>query len=278
LGIAVFTLGFVKKVVFADQLGEVVDRFYTTQSAQYGWDYLIAIYGFSAQIYCDFSGYTDMAIGLAYLLRIRLPTNFRRPYTSLSLIEFWRRWHVSLSHWLRDYLYIPLGGNRGGSLYQTRNLMTTMVLGGLWHGASWTYIIWGSLHGGMLCIIHLLRRPLRRLGIKLPNWLAFMLTFNFVTLAWIYFRAPDVAAAHRIIAGLFDSSWSGGLEILQQRAFAVFLLLALALTHRFDRHALLRHAVRHVNPMILWPAIAFCWVTAISVSQGSSAKFIYFDF
>jgi alginate O-acetyltransferase complex protein AlgI len=278
LGIAIFTLGFVKKVVFADQLGEMVDQFYATQIAQSGWEYLIVIYGFSVQIYCDFSGYTDMAIGLAYLLRIRLPTNFLRPYTSVSLIEFWRRWHVSLSHWLRDYLYIPLGGNRGDSFYQTRNLMTTMLLGGLWHGASWTYIIWGGLHGGMLCIHHFLRYPLRRLEITLPAWLAFLLTFHFVTLAWIYFRAPDLAAAHRIIAGLFASSWSGGLAVLQQRGFAVFLLLVFALTHRLDRHALLRYAARHVNPTILWPAIAFCWATAISVSQGSSAKFIYFDF
>ena len=123
---------------------------------------LLAIYGFAAQIYCDFSGYTDMAIGLALLLGFQLPQNFNRPYLALSLQDFWRRWHMTLSRWLRDYLYIPLGGNRGGVRRTYRNLMLTMLLGGLWHGAAWTFVIWGGIHGSALSVERWAREPLRR--------------------------------------------------------------------------------------------------------------------
>src|SRR6185437_9531767 len=136
LGVALFAIGLVKKVIFADTISVLVDHVYHESGVVSGWEYLLAVHGFSMQIYCDFSGYTDMAIGLAYILRIRLPTNFRRPYISSSIVEFWRRWHITLSFWLRDYLYIPLGGNRQGRSRQMLNLLITMVLGGLWHGAA----------------------------------------------------------------------------------------------------------------------------------------------
>ena len=122
---------------------------------------LLAIYGFAGQIYCDFSGYTDMAIGLALLLGFRLPQNFDRPYTATSLRQFWHRWHMTLSRWLRDYLYIPLGGNRGGPRRTYRNLMLTMLLGGLWHGAAWTFVVWGAIHGSALSVERWLRDRLR---------------------------------------------------------------------------------------------------------------------
>jgi alginate O-acetyltransferase complex protein AlgI len=141
LGIAIFTLGLVKKLIFADTISEVVDPVFLPNTMASGWEYLLAFYGFSMQIYCDFSGYTDMAIGLAYVLRIRLPTNFAHPYTSASVTEFWCRWHITLSHWLRDYLYIPLGGNRHVNARRISNLLVTMVLGGLWHGASITFLV-----------------------------------------------------------------------------------------------------------------------------------------
>ena len=158
LGVALFAVGLVKKVVFADTIAALVDHVYHESGAVSGWEYLLAIHGFSMQIYCDFSGYTDMAIGLAYILRIRLPTNFRRPYISSSIVEFWRCWHITLSFWLRDYLYIPLGGNRQGRSRQMLNLLITMVLGGLWHGAAWTFVIWGTMHGAALAGVHLFRR------------------------------------------------------------------------------------------------------------------------
>jgi alginate O-acetyltransferase complex protein AlgI len=277
LGIAIFTLGLVKKLVFADQLAIAVDRIYATPSGLSGWDYLLGIYGFSAQIYCDFSGYTDMAIGLAYLLRIRLPTNFLRPYISGSVVEFWRRWHITLSFWLRDYLYISLGGNRRGQWVRLRNLMITMLLGGLWHGANWTFLVWGLLHGTALSLAHLVRRLGGERAV-LPRWLGILVTFHFVTFAWIYFRAPDISAAHHVMASLVKSRWHDWREVLQHQAFAISLLVVFAVLHPFDRHAYLRVGVRRVSPAILWPALVMSWLIAIAVSQGSSAKFIYFDF
>ena len=153
-GLAIFTVGLVKKLVFADQIGTVVDAAYRADvvNAPTAW---LAIYGFSMQIYCDFSGYTDMAIGLALIIGVRLPNNFLRPYGAMSLIDFWRRWHITLSFWLRDYLYIPLGGNRSGRLRTYLNMIITMTLGGLWHGASWTFVIWGLLHGLGVAFVHL---------------------------------------------------------------------------------------------------------------------------
>jgi alginate O-acetyltransferase complex protein AlgI len=278
LGIAIFTLGMVKKLVFADQLAVAVDRIYSTPSDLSGWDYLLGIYGFSAQIYCDFSGYTDMAIGLAYLLRIRLPTNFRTPYISSSIIEFWRRWHITLSYWLRDYLYIPLGGNRRGQSGRARNIMITMLLGGLWHGANWTFLLWGLLHGAALCFVHLEHWLLKRHKARIPGWLGILLTFNFVTFAWIYFRAPNISVAHHVMVALVKSRWYDWSQFVQQHVFEICLLFAFALLHRFDRHAYLRIGVRRVSPSILWPAIIMSWLIAIAVSQGSSAKFIYFEF
>jgi alginate O-acetyltransferase complex protein AlgI len=146
-GIAIFTLGLVKKLVFADPVSEVVDAIYHSDAVPSAPEALMALYGFSLQIYCDFSGYTDMAIGIALLLGVKLPENFGQPYCAVSLVDFWRRWHITLSYWLRDYLFIPLGGSHHGLTRQIVNVMITMALGGLWHGANWTFVFWGVLHG-----------------------------------------------------------------------------------------------------------------------------------
>src|SRR4029078_6780569 len=151
LALSLIVGGIVKKTVIADELARrVVDPVYSDPGAHSGAELLAAFYAFAGQIYCDFSGYTDMAIGLALLLGYQLPENFNRPYLALSLRDFWRRWHMTLSRWLRDYLYIPLGGNRKGRAKTYRNLMVTMLLGGLWHGASWTFALWGGIHGTAL--------------------------------------------------------------------------------------------------------------------------------
>ena len=175
--IAIFTLGLVKKLVFADQIAGYVDAAYASANPS-GPAALLAIYGFSAQIYCDFSGYTDMAIGIAMLLGVRLPNNFYRPYTALSLIEFWRRWHVTLSFWFRDYLYVPLGGNRIGLLRETRNILATMALAGLWHGANWTFAIWGILHGLGVSVQHVFKRTGGSAGF-LPDFLSVIFDISF---------------------------------------------------------------------------------------------------
>lgn len=273
-GAAIFTLGLVKKLVFADQIATVVEPVYAAGAAPSGFAYLLAIYGFSAQIYCDFSGYTDMAIGLAYILRIRLPTNFLRPYGAASAVEFWRRWHVTLSHWLRDYLYIPLGGGRLGLPRQLTNLMITMVLGGLWHGANWTFVVWGFVHGVALSVDHLCRRA----GLGLPHWLGLLVTFHVVTFSWVYFRAADLATAHRVLSGPFLSTWPNPLGEIQRNAFPLVLMIVLFALHRYDRHALIRLCVRSMSKAVLIPLLFFGCLAAFAVAQGSSAKFIYFDF
>jgi len=193
--------GLLKKTVIADELARrVVDPVYNDPAAHSGGEILLAFYAFAAQIFCDFSGYTDMAIGLALLLGFQLPQNFNRPYMALSLRDFWRRWHMTLSRWLRDYLYIPLGGSRKGTRKTYRNLMLTMLLGGLWHGAAWTFVIWGGIHGSALAAERWLRSHL--VGFRLPVWAAWLITFHVVCIAWVFFRAPDLATAFDVLRGI----------------------------------------------------------------------------
>ena len=277
LGLSVFTLGMVKKVVFADQISPAVERAYGTATVD-ALDYIIAFYGFAMQIYCDFSGYTDMAIGLALIIGMRLPNNFLRPYGAASLFDIWRRWHITLSHWLRDYLYIPLGGNRHGAIAQTRNMLITMTLGGLWHGANWTFVIWGLLHGVTLAVNHRVARVLNRKRTPLPHWLAILFTFHWVAALWVLFRSPDLATAQRVLCGPFTTSWENLDISLGRNAFPLLLTAVFFLLHRYDRHAYLRLANRRANPALQYALISICWIVAIAVSQGSSAKFIYFDF
>jgi alginate O-acetyltransferase complex protein AlgI len=200
-GIFLIVGGLLKKTVIADELARrVVDPVYSEPSAHSGAEVLLAFYGFAAQIYCDFSGYTDMAIGLALLLGYQLPQNFNGPYLALSLQDFWRRWHMTLSRWLRDYLYIPLGGNRHGRAKTYRNIMITMLLGGLWHGASWTFALWGGIHGTALSAERFAREV--RPGFRLPAWAAWLVTFHVVCVAWVFFRAPDLDTAFGVLGGL----------------------------------------------------------------------------
>jgi alginate O-acetyltransferase complex protein AlgI len=277
LGALIFSIGLVKKLVFADTLAIAVDSVFAANANPSGWDYLLAIHAFSLQIYCDFSGYTDMAIGIAYILRIRLPTNFRRPYAATSIVDFWRRWHITLSFWLRDYLYITLGGNRLGYVRQIVNLLITMVLGGLWHGAAWTFVIWGGVHGLGVAGVHVLRSRFGGSNI-VPNWLGRVLTFYFVTFAWVYFRAPNVSVAHRVLAGPFLAPWPDLTAFIYQHMFDLLLLTIFFVTHRFDRYAYARVAVARINAGVIWAIVAILFVLAVTISLGSSAKFIYFDF
>jgi alginate O-acetyltransferase complex protein AlgI len=281
-GLAIFTIGLVKKLVFADQIAAVVDAAYKadTLSAPNAW---LAIYGFSMQIYCDFSGYTDMAIGIALIVGIRLPNNFLRPYGAASLIDFWRRWHITLSFWLRDYLYIPLGGNRRGRLRTYLNMIITMTLGGLWHGASWTFVIWGLLHGVGVAFVHLFRNLTRRAGVKSwPRWLSvvgLLITFHFVALLWVFFRAPTFGTARAMLAAAFSGDgWNTVGDLVKTQSAAVLLLVVFFALHVFDDHRMVKLAIRRIRPELVLPLIAFLWALAMTVSHGSSAKFIYFDF
>ena len=199
-GYALFLIlaGLVKKMAIADYIAvNFVDRVFSHPAAFTGLENILAVYGYALQIYCDFSGYTDIAIGVALLFGFRIPINFNSPYKAVILTDFWRRWHISLSSWLKDYLYIPLGGNRKGKVRMYLNLMITMVLGGLWHGASYRFLIWGFFHGAGLAFDKLLGLP-RWLKNNPPRWqrLAMtVLTFHFVLFLWIFFRAHSMENA-----------------------------------------------------------------------------------
>ncbi len=177
-------------MLIADTLArEIVDPVFGVPEAYFAPDAVLATLAYAAQIYCDFSGYTDIAIGLALLMGFIFPQNFNNPYRATGFRDFWRRWHMTLSRFLRDYLYIPLGGSRGSRLFTYRNLMITMVLGGLWHGAAWTFVLWGAFHGAMLVTEHALDG---RVGRRTPAWLRWLGTFAAVCFGWILFRSPDL--------------------------------------------------------------------------------------
>src|SRR3954470_16645776 len=209
-GITLFTIGLAKKSLIADNLAPFADAIFGAAgrgqmlSATDGW---LGTLFFAFQIYFDFSAYSDMALGSSVMLGIRLPVNFHSPYKAASIIEFWRRWHISLSAFLRDYLYFPLGGNRHGRMRRYLNLFITMLLGGLWHGASWTFMLWGGLHGFYLSVNHAFRHLTKTVtppaALRLPLHMAsVLLTFAATSFAWIVFRAPDLGSARNVLSGL----------------------------------------------------------------------------
>jgi D-alanyl-lipoteichoic acid acyltransferase DltB (MBOAT superfamily) len=199
-GLFIFMMGLAKKIVIADSFALIANKGYANINSLGSAEAWASSLAYSLQLYFDFSGYSAMAIGLGLLFNIRLPQNFNSPYKSLSIKEFWRNWHMTLSRFLRDYVYIPLGGNKNGNLRTSINLIITFLLGGIWHGAGWTFVFWGFLHGIAL-VIH---REWTKLGLKLPKVLALLLTFMFVNITWVFFRAE---------------SWNGSIEMLQRMFF-----------------------------------------------------------
>ncbi len=206
-GLVLTLVGLFKKLIVANYLAtQIVDEVFFDPSYYSGWDLLVGAYAYAVQIYCDFSGYSDMAIGLAAMLGYRFDRNFDQPYRSASIREFWRRWHISLSSWLRDYLYIPLGGSRQGPWRTRRNLMLTMVLGGIWHGAAWTFVIWGVMHGLALAVENMVtgRRQLRPRSAVLRA-AGILYAFHFVVLTFVFFRAESLDYALLYLESLFTS-------------------------------------------------------------------------
>jgi D-alanyl-lipoteichoic acid acyltransferase DltB (MBOAT superfamily) len=272
-GLFLIAVGLVKKVAIADYLGrEVVDPVFAVPEAHVAPDVIFASYAYAAQIYCDFSGYTDMAIGLALLLGIVFPQNFNRPYRARSIREFWRRWNMTLSRFLRDYLYIPLGGNRGSRLFTARNLMLTMLLGGLWHGAAWGFVLWGGIHGTALVINH----QFRGRDAWMPEWLKWLITFHVVVLAWIVFRAPDLGVAGELFSQLTD--WGTASVITWTTALVVAGTIGLQLLPERQTGEL-RLRVEQLHPAAMGAALAVVvmFVAATVPTQGVP-PFIYFAF
>lgn len=243
----------------------------------------IGAFSFSGQIYCDFAGYSICAIGVALCFGFVLPENFRYPYAALGFSDFWRRWHISLSTWLRDYLYISLGGNRRGLARTCLNILITMLLGGLWHGAAWTFVIWGALHGALLCIEHALRRLVTKLGIiasdPLSRLCLWAVTFLFVNIAWVLFRSPTLARATTVFKSMFllDGAAPG---IAEQDKFALVPALAIAMLLAFqwfmrDKSGLQSAvSLKSANKAVLSGILMF-W---LFVSVGDDRTFIYFQF
>ena len=199
LGLFIFSLGLFKKVVIADTFSVWATNGFDTATTLNLVEAWATSLSYTFQLYFDFSGYTDMAIGAALLFNIKLPINFNSPYKALNIQDFWRRWHITLSRFLRDYVYIPLGGNKISSFRTYSNLLATFVIGGLWHGAGWTFIFWGFLHGVAL-IVH---RVWSNLGFKMWKWMAWFITFNFVNIAWVFFRAKEWDDATKVLGAMF---------------------------------------------------------------------------
>jgi D-alanyl-lipoteichoic acid acyltransferase DltB (MBOAT superfamily) len=202
IGLFIFSIGLFKKVVIADTFAVWATAGFDTATTLNLIEAWITSLSYTFQLYFDFSGYTDMAIGISLMFNIKLPINFNSPYKALNIQDFWRRWHMTLSRFLRDYIYIPLGGNKISSFRTYVNLLATFVIGGLWHGAGWTFIFWGFLHG-MALIIH---RVWTNLGFKMYTWLAWFITFNFVNIAWIFFRAKNWEDAIKVLKGMVGLS------------------------------------------------------------------------
>jgi alginate O-acetyltransferase complex protein AlgI len=272
-GVFLIGLGLIKKVIIADFLARhVVDPTFAVPEAYGAPDMWLGIYCYAAQIYCDFSGYTDIAIGLALLMGYVFPRNFHSPYRASSFRDFWRRWHMTLSRYLRDFLYIPLGGNRGGKWGTARNLMLTMLLGGLWHGAAWGFVLWGGLHGLYLGAERILRGRFR----PLPTWLGWLVVLNLVVLAWIPFRAPDVGFASTFFGRLFHP---GALTLLSP-GVVISLLVVFGLQLIPERPVeVARGWFENLSPAALGLGLAVCVAVVGATVPGQAVPpFIYFQF
>ncbi len=279
IGAWLITLGYFKKCVVADNLAVLVDQAFNAESTPSGLVCLLALYGFAFQIYCDFGGYSDIARGLARLLGFDLSVNFRFPYVATNPQEFWHRWHVSLSTWLRDYLYIPLGGSRGGTLATYRNLLLTMVLGGLWHGASWLFVLWGLYHGLLLCAHRAVvgRVAGRTHGSVLPLGVRWFGMFHLTCLGWLLFRARSVGQVGSFLGHIATFAPGEG----NAAALVAQLLLFVGMLTAVELWARNRDDVREA-PLWRWgvgPAVVVAlWTAFLLLRSTESAQFIYFQF
>jgi alginate O-acetyltransferase complex protein AlgI len=227
VGMQLVLLGTTKKLLISDRLAPFVELVFKTPAAFSPFTVFSAVIAYSLQIYCDFSGYSDIAIGVSRIIGFDLPENFNMPYAATSVTEFWRRWHMTLSSWLRDYLYIPLGGNRKGRVRTHVNLIITMLLGGLWHGANWTFIAWGLLHGFALVIHKVWSEHNKKWRIRIPMFAAWVFTYAFICVAWVFFRSPDFATAKLILSKMLGLT-TGGVQYTYLPLFLVIPFVVFA--------------------------------------------------
>ncbi|WPU98348.1 MBOAT family O-acyltransferase [Mucilaginibacter sp. cycad4] len=273
-GLLFMAMGIFKKVVIADRLGLYVDPVFTNPHGHSALELLIATYFFAFQIYCDFSGYSDIAIGAALVLGIELMQNFNFPYLASNVSDFWKRWHISLSTWFRDYLYIPLGGSRVNFLKTGANLLIVFMISGLWHGANWKYLIWGLIHGLLLVAYQLLHKlNIRIKGFTFFKW---FITFNLVCLAWVFFRAGTVADAffilNKICRGNNLTYTAGSLMSVPELSYCAFIITALFLGERYVRKA--KDCSNTGKLFLIGGLMLACYFLGIF----NEAQFIYFQF
>jgi alginate O-acetyltransferase complex protein AlgI len=274
--LVLFGFGFIKKACISDNVAPYVDMVFADPGHYTAGSIAISVVLYAIQIYCDFSGYTDMAIASAGLLGYRLTKNFAHPYFADGVTDFWRRWHISLSSWLRDYLYISLGGNRGGTLMTYRNLMLTMILGGLWHGASWNFVIWGTLHGLALVVEREIARARRHLGFvaELPA-LTIALTFGWVCLAWIFFRAPSLSSALGMARSVLTLSSPGSLEL---NPSLILVIAGLGFVHWLESRRLISNALAALSAPAFYATAGACAGLIPAFVPLVYRPFIYFQF
>lgn len=267
MGLFIFSMGLFKKVVIADTLSVWATNGFDkaeTLTLLEGWASSLA---YTFQLYFDFSGYTDMAIGAALLFNIKLPINFNSPYKAKDIQDFWRRWHITLSRFLRDYIYIPLGGNRISNFRTFSNLMTTFILGGLWHGAGWTFVFWGFLHGGAL-VVH---RIWKNLGFQMNSILAWFITFNFINIAWVFFRAKEWDDAIKVLKAMFFGTIDN--EIIYFKVLFLLSMLGIVLLGKNSKYFLLCN--------IFTRTYLFFIVVVFVISffmLANPTEFLYYDF
>lgn len=278
-GLFLLTVGIFLKVVMADTLlSGVADTVYSSAKILHGVDAWIGTIAFSGQIFFDFAGYSTCAIGIGLMLGFVLPDNFKYPYASIGFSDFWKRWHISLSTWLKDYLYIPLGGNRHGITRMYVALMLTMLLGGLWHGAAWTFMVWGGLHGAYLVLEKLQKKYL---PFKITAWNGIflaLLTFSCINITWVFFRARSFDTAWNMIKSMFYMQTAGEKILPTFDIIKIAIVIAvLFLCHWVMRNTSMKEVSLKTSPWVLgliW-AVLFC---LIAIAQGSGEQFIYFQF
>jgi alginate O-acetyltransferase complex protein AlgI len=285
-GLSVFWIlkGLFKKMALSDYMSlNFIDRVFAHPNLYTGFENIVACYAYSLQVYFDFSGYTDIAIGLSLLLGFRLPQNFNEPHKAESVAEFWKRWHISLSNWLRDYLYIPLGGNKHGEFRTSFNLLATMLLGGLWHGASWNFVIWGGLNGLALLLYRYWRRisPIKDNHALWATLLSVFLTFSFISFTRIFFRSQSLDAAFEMIGKIFGGFNPLIVPSILEGYLIVFLVILLGFFFQWMPD-LWKTTVKNYfieSPLYAQAAIAVAIVFVIYQSLSSELQpFIYFQF
>jgi len=271
IGLSIFAIGLFKKVVLADTFSVFADDGFQNSMQLSFWEAWTTSLSYTFQLYFDFSGYIDMATGAALLFNIKLPVNFNSPYKAINIQDFWRRWHITLSRFLKDYIYIPLGGNKSGNTRMMANIVITFTIGGIWHGAEWTFIIWGILHGFALVVFHLWSQH----GVRLPRVISHFVTFIFVTVSWVFFRASDTTEAINILHSMFslnaeNFSFSFAYLFIALGAFLVFLFPnSNEIKDKFNRG-------EKGNTLFL---VSCCLLFVISLTFLQNTKvFLYYDF